>query len=810
MANWSILKNAIASVIKTNGNQEITGQILQNTLNSIVNAVGENATFAGVATPSTNPGTPDGPVFYIASEPGTYANFDGIEVVDGEAVILEWKDGAWTKRATGFATQQQFSELENELQIRDVYSQNNTLELIGERTINLLNYTNSEIGTVESNGKVYSNNSNYSSSHFIKVEGGKEYVSNFTMYRVVEFDESYNVIGFVSGINYKEFTTKPNTKYVRICVTGVFAISNQVCEKSLYDGKVYPYFQKLKDGISGSSNNEDFKVVSYNLFNPDNREITKIPQININALYKDSLSENSNFWGIGLIPVESGKTYSSWYGKNKLALNKIIGYDCMQRVVGSIQLEDNVFTISENRIKYISGYLSNGYNYNNLMIIEGSDQPTSYTAYNPKPHFNSKELALKENIVDIRKEQIVTKKDIYGLSFEYKNLITSYVNAWLGADKIGKPFIDAIEEETNTYGNINTNLIPIQKDTDVYLFFNSKPATGDNRQAIEIDENGIILSIMPFSEGTNKYTVNSEKAAYIAVGWPKGYERVTLLYENEIKNNAVYFMNKRLAYFSDILLWSGKKVCTYGDSITEYGFWQSSLSDYFGFSEVVNRGISGSKLTNIGPFQYWVNSVTGDKISTEDVEEPDPSWENPLRIYSNFSNQGRINTVPSDCDLVIIMGGTNDTGVTNPSNNTGDCNFDSGTGTFKENTIMGAVCETIRKMQIRCPNAVIVFATPLSGLSSYSDNKNYAQNFKINEMAKVIKDACFYMSVPVIDVFGTCGINISNSAKYLKNDKVHPTYGSENNGYNGASMIGRAIIGGLMQILPMLKGGQLL
>ena len=66
MANWSILKNAIASVIKTNGNQKITGQILQNTLNSIVNAVGENATFAGVATPSTNPGTPDGPVFYIA------------------------------------------------------------------------------------------------------------------------------------------------------------------------------------------------------------------------------------------------------------------------------------------------------------------------------------------------------------------------------------------------------------------------------------------------------------------------------------------------------------------------------------------------------------------------------------------------------------------------------------------------------------------------------------------------------------------------------------------------------------------------
>lgn len=82
---------------KNNGNQEITGQILQNTLNSIVNSVGENATFAGVATPTTNPGTPDGPVFYLATTPGTYSNFGGIEIAPGEAVILEW-GGSWTKK----------------------------------------------------------------------------------------------------------------------------------------------------------------------------------------------------------------------------------------------------------------------------------------------------------------------------------------------------------------------------------------------------------------------------------------------------------------------------------------------------------------------------------------------------------------------------------------------------------------------------------------------------------------------------------------------------------------------------------------
>lgn len=99
MANWTILKEAIASVIKTNGNQEITGQLLQNALNNIITNVGENATFAGIATPATNPGTPDGPVFYITTTAGSYSNFGSLEVSKGETAILQWNNGTWTKNA---------------------------------------------------------------------------------------------------------------------------------------------------------------------------------------------------------------------------------------------------------------------------------------------------------------------------------------------------------------------------------------------------------------------------------------------------------------------------------------------------------------------------------------------------------------------------------------------------------------------------------------------------------------------------------------------------------------------------------------
>lgn len=117
-----MLKSAIAGIIKTNGSQEITGQLLQNTLNSIVSSVGENATFAGIATPDTNPGAPDGPVFYLATTDGIYANFNGIELTEGEAVILEWSNGAWSKKTSGFATQNQLSALNIRQIIKEIYA----------------------------------------------------------------------------------------------------------------------------------------------------------------------------------------------------------------------------------------------------------------------------------------------------------------------------------------------------------------------------------------------------------------------------------------------------------------------------------------------------------------------------------------------------------------------------------------------------------------------------------------------------------------------------------------------------------------
>lgn len=111
MGNYEQLKQAVAVMVKSNGNQEITGDILQNTLLTIISTVGSGATFAGIATPTTNPGTPDQNVFYIASEDGIYSNFGNV-VLENEVAIFTNGNGIWQKGKTGIATYKQVSELE--------------------------------------------------------------------------------------------------------------------------------------------------------------------------------------------------------------------------------------------------------------------------------------------------------------------------------------------------------------------------------------------------------------------------------------------------------------------------------------------------------------------------------------------------------------------------------------------------------------------------------------------------------------------------------------------------------------------------
>lgn len=111
MANYQILKADIDEKIYENAQQKITGENLNSILNAMVATLGAEYQFAGVATIDTNPETSDAKVFYIANGKGTYTNFGGINVTEDDVVILYY-DTSWHKVATGIASQEKLSELE--------------------------------------------------------------------------------------------------------------------------------------------------------------------------------------------------------------------------------------------------------------------------------------------------------------------------------------------------------------------------------------------------------------------------------------------------------------------------------------------------------------------------------------------------------------------------------------------------------------------------------------------------------------------------------------------------------------------------
>lgn len=96
MANYSTLKSEVASVVKTNGQNEITGENMQQTLNKIIDSVGGYWLFGGIARPGNNPGTNiDQNVAWLALQPGTYTNFGRQVLPNGKVGVLYWNDNQW-------------------------------------------------------------------------------------------------------------------------------------------------------------------------------------------------------------------------------------------------------------------------------------------------------------------------------------------------------------------------------------------------------------------------------------------------------------------------------------------------------------------------------------------------------------------------------------------------------------------------------------------------------------------------------------------------------------------------------------------
>lgn len=271
--------------------------------------------------------------------------------------------------------------------------------------------------------------------------------------------------------------------------------------------------------------------------------------------------------------------------------------------------------------------------------------------------------------------------------------------------------------------------------------------------------------------------------------------------------------------------WDNKVFGLYGDSISAIcngnlkdNGWFRFVNYVHNFSRLYGRSIGGQRFAwgTAGGAVAFVSAVDGNYNGRNDSYTKDNYTgevpEGCVKIRSAFCSWDRITkmfplSIKDSIDVVYIMGGTNDANDNSAlawvANDTTDPEWAASdyyatySGDYNISTLRGGVASTIMKMQAWMPNAIIIIGTPLNGQTNQQGS--IRPDYVPDEYDKsiVIKDAANKYGCPVIDVFGTCGINTLNSPRYIT-DGTHP-YSEA-----GLEMLARSVTGGLKMIYPTL------
>ncbi len=304
--------------------------------------------------------------------------------------------------------------------------------------------------------------------------------------------------------------------------------------------------------------------------------------------------------------------------------------------------------------------------------------------------------------------------------------------------------------------------------------------------------------------------------------------RILLKKQTDTTADLMWGRNVSLYYNEDVLDDSNKelivatyakkmKVCYYGDSIFAKGngddenynnSWQKSVDDYFGFRHI-GVGVGGSgylwddsrKMTLPDNFQNGGNLSSSIVVSSNGI------------MQSAFCSWDRITfTIPRDSDIVIIGTGTNDYGsetfptdnsdIVFASNSTTDEAWSKSTfytkysGDYNLKKRRGAILSTIMKVQVWCPNAMIILTNFPNSRLSNGTRLNATETQKMAYQQPILDAIEFvhkWWGIPLIDFMSSCRINPLNRAEYCA-DGIHP------NG-KGYKLLGSAAIGVLKNLI---------
>lgn len=288
MGNYEELKTAVQTVIKQNGNEEITGQVMQNTLLNIISTIGANATFAGIATPDTAPGTPDQNVFYLAGTPGTYSNFGGYVLTEG-LVMFENSTGTFTAVNLG------------------INSDDVRMKFLADKSIiGMVNIDPNHLYNIPttggSDGKYIVNvNSQYDTGWIVVPEyGGKMSVSGATIRRVTFFNDVLpSGSAFISSVT-SGFTNITIPDYAKLALVTLLRSANPEGYKNLIVTQPGGAVKRMELDAAQETNNNNIMLLKERLYK--NRSFSGKVDIDNGMLV------NINAGVITYIPVENYNT----------------------------------------------------------------------------------------------------------------------------------------------------------------------------------------------------------------------------------------------------------------------------------------------------------------------------------------------------------------------------------------------------------------------------------------------------------------------------------------------------------------------
>lgn len=199
--------------------------------------------------------------------------------------------------------------------------------------------------------------------------------------------------------------------------------------------------------------------------------------------------------------------------------------------------------------------------------------------------------------------------------------------------------------------------------------------------------------------------------------------------------------------------WKDSTYISIGDSIT----WQDSHKYYYskeiaiGYQSLLNQKIGFKSIVNYGI--YGATMAKSSSFPTKDS------------IMARFKTKNFNHT-----DIITILAGTNDFKLNVPLGEIGNKDAKN----FDESTFYGSYRKLLDYILIQNKSVNIYLFTPLQRANGgYDINKVNSSGLKLIDYVDAIKQLGYLYNLPVLDLYKSSGIDISNIKQYTS-DGLHP------------------------------------